>query len=108
MNDVGRMASSRPRRGADLQTILEVPFHMACFGGEKTVQVRREETCSRCNGEGIDPGATDVQCKQCKGSGTVAQVQKTPLGVMQVQQACPSCGGTGIDPSAVCTACRGS
>lgn len=96
-----------PQKGADLQCEVEFPFQTACFGGDKTVQVRREESCQECTGSGVKPDAGVSQCRQCNGSGVTVQVMTTPLGVMQTQQVCPSCTGTGIDPSALCSTCRG-
>merc|ERR1719343_603934 len=80
---------------------------MSCFGGEKKIQVRREESCAECNSTGVKPGMSTSKCRQCGGTGVVVQVMQTPLGVMQTQQACPSCHGGGIDPSALCGSCRG-
>jgi len=96
-----------PQKGADLQCEVEFPFEVACFGGERTVTVRREEVCTACNGQGVKPNVSNSKCRQCDGSGVVFQVMQTPLGVMQQQMVCPSCGGSGIDPSALCTSCQG-
>jgi len=108
----GRARQNRqqgPSRGADLQNRLKLTFLEACFGGEHTVQVKREEVCETCDGKTVDPGvsAEDAKCKTCDGSGMVVEVVRTPLGVMQAQQVCSSCGGTGIDPSARCKTCNG-
>jgi len=86
---------------------IQISFEEACFGGEHTMSVRREETCTDCSGSGFKKGAGRSSCKTCGGSGVTMQVMQTPFGVMQTQQACPTCGGSGIDPSALCQSCRG-
>jgi molecular chaperone DnaJ len=96
-----------PQKGSDLQSQVEFPFEVACFGGEQKLQVRREEACAECKGAGTKPDVGSTQCKTCNGSGMTVQVMQTPLGVMQTQQACPTCQGSGIDPSALCGTCRG-
>eukprot|EP00931_Biecheleriopsis_adriatica_P007366 TRINITY_DN108656_c0_g1_i1.p1 TRINITY_DN108656_c0_g1~~TRINITY_DN108656_c0_g1_i1.p1 ORF type:complete len:470 (+),score=90.98 TRINITY_DN108656_c0_g1_i1:125-1534(+) len=97
-----------PTKGSDLQCEVEFPFEVACFGGQRPVQVRREETCGDCGGTGIRDGAEKSKsCRNCKGSGVTMQVMQTPLGVMQTQQVCATCNGSGIDPTAVCASCRG-
>lgn len=96
-----------PQKGSDLQSEVEFPFEVACFGGERKVQVRREEVCTACGGNGMRKDATETRCRTCNGQGATLQVMQTPLGVMQTQQVCPSCRGSGVDPSAVCTSCRG-
>lgn len=103
----GQPVQRGPRRGADLQIEIDFEFNLACFGGEKTVQVRREEKCKTCVGSGVMSSGTATTCRQCDGRGAVMQVMQTPLGVMQTQRACPVCEGSGLDPSAICLACRG-
>mmetsp|Transcript_49756 Transcript_49756/g.93279 ORF Transcript_49756/g.93279 Transcript_49756/m.93279 type:complete len:261 (-) Transcript_49756:37-819(-) len=109
MNAPGMRGRPRrgPQRGSDLRIEVEVPFEVACFGGETLVQVQREEACTRCAGLGVKSGMSNVKCSQCNGSGVTVQVMSTPLGVMQTQQVCASCGGNGTDPSAVCSECNG-
>eukprot|EP00440_Ansanella_granifera_P007458 gb/GFBE01008074.1/.p1 GENE.gb/GFBE01008074.1/~~gb/GFBE01008074.1/.p1 ORF type:complete len:468 (+),score=91.88 gb/GFBE01008074.1/:1-1404(+) len=103
-----RGAPKGPQKGSDLQCEVEFPFEVACFGGDRPVQVRREETCETCTGSGIKKGAEkNKTCRGCQGSGVTVQVMQTPLGVMQTQQVCPSCNGSGIEPSATCPDCRG-
>lgn len=102
-----RQTRTGPQKGSDLQCEVEFPFEVACFGGERPVQVRREEKCETCGGGGVKKDSTESKCRQCGGAGVTLQVMTTPLGVMQTQQVCPSCGGSGIDPSCLCGSCRG-
>lgn len=104
----GRQRQQRgPQKGNDLQAEVQFPFDLACFGGERKVQVNREESCKECGGQGTKANVGDTKCRQCQGQGVVMQVVQTPLGVMQTQGACPACQASGIDPSCLCGNCRG-
>ena len=59
---------------------LTLTFEEAVFGVEKEIEFEREETCSRCNGSGAEPGTTPVRCSTCNGQGEVRQVRQTILG----------------------------
>jgi molecular chaperone DnaJ len=100
-------ANRGPQKGSDLQCEVEFPFDVACFGGDRGVQVRREEVCENCTGKGTRKDAGKPQCRQCGGAGVAMQVMQTPFGVMQTQGVCPACGGNGLDPSCICPNCRG-
>merc|ERR1740138_1644505 len=101
-----RQRQQGPKKGSDLQCEVEIDFKSACFGIEKMVSVRREETCASCDGKGMEKGREQTKCAQCAGQGAVLQVIQTPLGTMQTQSVCPSCQGSGIDPSSLCAECR--
>ena len=60
----GRGASRRnaPRRGRDLQMAVTLKFEEAVFGVDKEIEFPREETCSRCNGNGAEPGTSPTKC----------------------------------------------
>lgn len=100
-------SNTGPAKGSDLQTEVTIPFNLACFGGERTVAVNRQEVCQPCGGSGRKPGGKTAGCRQCGGKGVVLQVMQTPLGVMQTQQVCPACGGNGVDPASLCSECKG-
>jgi molecular chaperone DnaJ len=105
----GRGASRRsPRRGRDLQMQVNLTFEEAVFGVEKEIEFQREETCSRCNGNGAEPGTSPVKCSTCNGQGEVRQVRQTFLGQMVQTATCPTCDGRGETISSPCTTCRGS
>ncbi|CAG1008992.1 partial Chaperone protein DnaJ, partial [Anaerolineales bacterium] len=51
-----RQPRNSPRRGRDLQMQVTLTFEEAVFGVEKEIEFQRDETCSRCNGSGAEPG----------------------------------------------------
>ncbi len=92
----GRRSSRHsPRRGRDLQMQVTLTFEEAVFGVEKDIEFEREETCSRCNGSGAEPGTSPVKCSTCNGQGEVRQVRQTFLGQMVQTATCPTCNGRG-------------
>jgi len=103
----GRGARRGPRRGRDLQMGITLQFDEAVFGVEKEIDFEREETCSRCNGSGAEPGTSPVRCSTCGGRGEVRQVRQTILGQMMQTTTCPTCGGRGEVISSPCHTCRG-
>ena len=104
----GRRSRRGPRRGRDLQMQVTLTFEEAVFGVEKEIEFSRDETCSRCNGNGAEPGTTPVKCATCGGQGEVRQVRQTFLGQMVQTAPCPTCNGRGETISSPCTTCRGS
>ncbi len=103
----GRRSRRSPRRGRDLQMAVRLTFEEAVFGVEKEIEFEREETCSRCNGSGAEPGTTPTKCPTCNGQGEVRQVRQTFLGSMVQTAPCPACNGRGEIISSPCHTCRG-
>ncbi len=100
--------SRRVRRGSDIQVLLAIDFSEAVFGAEKEIGLKKTVKCSKCHGEGREPGSEVVTCKTCGGKGRVIRVQRTILGNMQVQMTCEDCGGEGKTFKEKCSACRGA
>src|SRR5512134_641992 len=103
-----RRARNSPRRGRDLQMHVTLTFEEAVFGVEKEVEFQREETCSRCNGSGAEPGTSPMRCSTCNGQGEVRQVRQTILGQMVQTATCPTCNGRGETISSPCRTCHAS
>lgn len=105
----GRRNASRksPRRGRDLQMTVSLKFEEAVFGVERDIEFDRDDTCSRCSGNGAEPGTTPTKCSTCNGQGEVRQVRQTFLGQMVQTAPCPTCSGRGEIISSPCTTCRG-
>ncbi|KAH8067523.1 hypothetical protein JL721_7638 [Aureococcus anophagefferens] len=74
---------------------------------DEKVRITHLESCGKCKGDGIEPGAKVTTCDTCRGSGVVMQVTRTPLGNFQTQSACPTCQGTGQSVEAYCAKCNG-
>ncbi len=104
----GRRSRKSPRRGRDMQMAVSLTFEEAAFGVDKEIEFEREETCSRCNGNGAEPGTSPVKCSTCNGQGEVRQVRQTFLGQMVQTGVCPTCSGRGEMISTPCKICRGA
>jgi molecular chaperone DnaJ len=96
------------RRGHDIQVALTIDFNEAVFGVEKEISLKKTVKCSKCDGEGREPGTEVITCKACGGKGRVIKVQRTILGNMQMQVTCEDCGGEGKIFKEKCSACRGA
>ena len=104
----GRRSRKSPRRGRDLQMQVMLTFEEAVFGVEKEIEFSREETCSRCNGSGAEPGTSPTKCSTCNGMGEVRQIRQTFLGQMMQTTTCPTCNGRGEIISSPCKTCHGN
>ena len=103
----GGGATPDRRAGEDLETVLEVPFENAVFGGELSIDVQTAVGCDTCEGSGCAAGTTPVRCSQCDGAGQVRQVRRSILGQMVSAAPCPGCSATGQQIPDPCTACGG-
>src|SRR5215217_7990442 len=103
-----RRSRRSPRKGQDLQMQITLTFEEAVFGVEKEIEFQREETCSRCNGSGAEPGTTPIRCATCNGQGEVRQVRQTFLGQMVQTATCPTCNGRGETIASPCKTCHGA
>ncbi|MAG34783.1 MAG: molecular chaperone DnaJ [Dehalococcoidia bacterium] len=97
-----------PQRGADLKTSLLLEFEEAVFGGEREVQVTRDELCPACSGTGAEPGSEPTVCPTCQGAGQVRQVQQSLFGQVVTTGVCPRCRGEGRIIEQACRECSGS
>lgn len=83
----GARAASRPRRGADHESTVEIGFEEAVHGTSVTLPVQRQVQCTDCRGT----GASGRQpCPTCHGAGTVISTErlrvKIPEGVGEGQR----------------------
>ena len=106
----GRSASrnpNAPRRGEDLQYVMDLTFEEGVFGKSTTIRFNRETTCSTCGGDGAKEGTQPETCSRCSGAGRVNVEQNTPFGRVMTQAACPDCQGTGQIIKEKCSDCHG-
>lgn len=103
----GRGRSRGRVRGADLETDVEISFRESASGLTKKIQHRTYDVCSKCHGNGAEPGTPIITCERCKGAGVVTQAHQTPFGVFQQQSVCPDCKGEGKRAKTLCTQCHG-
>lgn len=93
----------RKTRGSDLQVTLSLSFEDAVLGTIASVELTRQEPCSRCKGTGIEPRAYPMLCPTCSGKGRIRQSH----GHLGFTQVCHECDGTGRIYQKPCTQCRG-
>jgi molecular chaperone DnaJ len=93
----------RKTRGADLQHTITLSFEEAALGTATTIDVTRQEPCSRCKGTGIEPRVYPMLCPTCLGKGRVRQSH----GYVGFTQVCHDCEGTGRIYQKACAQCRG-
>ncbi len=105
---VGFGGGRRHRRGADLQTRVEVNLEEVATGAERTMTFTRNDYCDVCGGSGAAPGSRKQNCPTCGGYGQVEQA--TGLGSLfgRVITTCPSCRGQGSVVATPCRQCRGA
>lgn len=103
----GGSRRAKNRRGADLQTSINIDFKESIFGVEKEIRVTKPSTCNTCHGDGAKPGTKLHTCSQCNGNGVVKSVQRTILGSIATTQVCNKCDGTGKIPDEPCVTCKG-
>lgn len=100
-------SARRPQRGPDLRVELSLSFEEAVFGSEKTLNVPRWEACSRCRGNGAEPGTQPTRCSVCNGTGELRRVQQSILGQFVSVSMCDRCRGEGAVLTTPCQECQG-
>ena len=99
----GRRTRSQVFRGADLRYELDLGLEQAVAGDSVNIDVPTQVGCSRCDGNGAEPGTSPTPCTACGGAGQV-RVQQ---GFFSIQQACPACKGAGTTIQTPCKECAG-
>lgn len=109
LGDLFRRAGSPrgPRRGSDVKLRVKVTLEEAARGVEKNLKVKVLVRCSRCSGDGAEPGTSRESCAHCGGSGELRQMQRSMLGQFVTVRPCSECGGAGERIGEHCQECRG-
>jgi len=102
-----QQARTGPRRGSDLQTRIQVTLEQAAFGTEVEISLNRLKRCSRCGGDGAEPGTGVTTCPQCNGRGRVEHRTQSLFGQMVRVVTCDRCEGRGSTPETPCRTCGG-
>ncbi len=99
-----RRARSRPEKGQNLETEVQISFDQAISGAQVSLSVPTSGVCSTCHGTGAKPGTTPKVCPRCEGRGIETQGQ----GMFSISQPCSRCGGSGTVIEDPCPTCGGS
>ena len=102
-----RGGGQRVRRGSDLRVKVKLTLAEIAVGVEKKIKVKKQVSCSHCNGSGGAHGSSTTICTTCNGQGRVMRVQQTILGPMQTAVECPTCHGDGKIIKDKCSHCNG-
>lgn len=95
-------------RGADLRIKVTLSLQEIATGTTKKFKVKKDVTCTHCNGSGAEKGSASETCPTCHGSGVVTRTVRTMLGMMQTQSECPTCHGEGTVIKNKCKECGGT
>jgi molecular chaperone DnaJ len=100
---VGGMRGEDRQRGSDLRYDMQISLEEAAVGTDKEIEVRKLDTCDKCDGSGAEPGSRTVTCPACGGRGQVISSR----GFFQISQTCPRCRGAGQMIEKPCRVCDG-
>ena len=85
----------------DFEINIQLKFHEAIFGCEKTIETHYKTPCTDCKGTGAKDAKLST-CEYCAGQGQVLMRQ----GPMQFAQTCPQCQGEGKTVETPCKSCN--
>jgi molecular chaperone DnaJ len=94
--------------GASLETRIEITLEEAAKGVKKDISYNRSKACSRCHGEGAEPGSARDTCSACNGRGQVQQARRAGPMSFYTVTTCPRCRGEGSIVENPCKSCGGS
>ena len=97
----------RTMRGSDLRVSIALTFEEIATGTEKTIRIKRHETCATCGGNGAADSSGVVTCPVCHGVGEIRQVQRSLLGQIVNITQCRNCDGSGKVIDRPCRTCHG-
>ena len=100
----GSRGARGPARGHSLRAVVQISLKEVASGTKRTLELKRQETCTTCSGSGAKAGTRPVMCAACGGHGKVQRGG----GFFRMVSTCPQCGGSGKVISDPCPGCRGA
>ena len=104
----GSSRSRQIKKARDLKVNLKLDYSDIVRGIEKTIKIKRNETCDVCTGNGAQQGTMPKSCLQCNGSGQIKQMSQSFFGQSVTVRECPVCNATGEVIENPCRNCGGS
>ncbi len=101
----GRVRTSQPRRGQDVETETTLTFEQALEGMTVSLRLSSEAACAACSGTGARAGTMPRVCATCGGSGMQTSNQ---AGGFAMTETCRDCRGRGLVVDDPCPVCHGS
>ncbi len=92
-----------PQTGSSIRYELSITLEEVAGGADKSLFIKREESCDVCRGTGAKPGTKKETCPGCNGSGQIRFSQ----GFFSISKTCENCRGSGEIIKEPCEACRG-
>jgi molecular chaperone DnaJ len=99
---------SGPRPGPDVGVSMTITLEEAASGVSRALDFRAPVECSRCSGEGSEPGHVASRCPRCGGAGAVQVARDTFLGRITSVAEGPQCAGSGRIIDVPCQDCGGA
>ena len=96
------------KKGKDLKVALKLDYSEIVTGIDKTIKIKRHETCDSCSGTGAQSGTMPTACRHCSGSGQIRQMSQSFFGQSVVVRECPVCHGSGEMVENPCRSCGGN
>ena len=93
-----------PRRGADIESSVTLPFAEAVDGVTVPLRMSSEQPCPSCHGTGGRDGALPHTCPSCHGTGQTSR----NAGGFAFAEPCRECRGRGMVVDDPCPDCGGS
>jgi molecular chaperone DnaJ len=100
-------SARRKKRGQDIGIETEITLEEAGRGTEREFNLYKGVVCSRCNGNGAEPGNQIKVCSRCKGRGEVEETTRAGFFSFSQSKICPECRGLGKKPEKFCGQCGG-
>ncbi len=97
--------TTRPRRGADVETEARISFDQAVEGVTVPLRTTSDAACADCRGTGARRGTVPRVCEYCEGTGM--QTSATG-GLFAMTEPCTHCRGRGMVVDDPCPTCHGS
>ncbi|GGP12408.1 molecular chaperone DnaJ [Nonomuraea glycinis] len=97
-------ATTRPRRGQDIESEVTLSFREAVEGSTVSLRLTSSAACTACSGTGAKAGTTPRVCPTCEGTGAASR----NLGNFAFSEPCRDCKGRGLLVDDPCPICEGS